>query len=254
MGKRGQATIFIILGIVLVILISLVFVYKDSVFDLVGISQEVVYPSEIEELRDNLYDCFYDTAETSFFELGYQGGYYELPRDSYETGFLNVPYFYVYGDLTLVDIVEFEEEFENGFENALTCVDFEGFNVTEVDLSVEVQIGEVVTYVVDYPFEIVYGGTVYDVDGDYEFTLNVPFQYVYTEVSEFVRSSSEDYIDVSYLLDKDFESVDYFSPEDETYVFFTLKSTDLGNYTYSFAMKYNFSDLPEVYEYYGGGL
>jgi hypothetical protein len=255
MEKRGQTTLFIILGIVLVILISLVFVYKDSLVDLVGLSQEVVYPSEVEELRDDLLDCFSDTAETTFFELGYQGGYSDLPRDSYETGFLNVPYFFSYGEVKMVDVSEFEEEFAVGFENGLDCVDFSGYNVTEGEMEVNVEISEgLVEYSVDYPLEVVYGATVYDVSESYEFSLSVPFVYVYSVVSEFVESSSGDYIDVSYMLDQDLDSVDYFSPEDETYVFFVLKGTEYGNYTYSFGMKYNFSEVPEVYLDYGSGL
>ena len=255
MLKRGQATLFIILGIVLVILVALVFVYQDSLFSLVGISQDVSYPAEVEELRDDLLDCFLDTAETSAFELGYQGGYFDLPRDSYETGFLNVPYFYSYGEVLLVENGVFEEEYGKAFVAGLDCVDFSGYNVTEGEISVSVEISdEVLGYLVDYPLEVTSSGTVYDVAEGYEFELSLPFGYVYSVVSEFVELSQGDYLDVTYLLDKDFESVDYFSPEEETYVFFILKDTEYGNYTYAFGMNYNFSEEPEVYADYGGGL
>lgn len=256
MKKRGQVTLFIILGMILVILLFLGVYYKDEIFSLVGLSENIFYPSEVEKVKNSLDDCFLTTAKSNVFDLGYQGGYYNLPRESYKTGFLNVPYFLSYGDVLLVDSQKFNDElalaFENTYEN---CLDFNGLNVTSGNLDVDVLISEnIISYSVNFPVKINFENNVYDLYKPYVFDLEIPFGYVYSAVSEFVESSQEDYIDIDSLLDKDFDSVDYFSPVDETYVFFILKETELGNYTYAFAMQYNFGVEPQVYQYYGDGF
>src|SRR3989338_11550346 len=84
MHKRGQLTLLIILGLLLVSSAGLVYYYKDQIF----LSQwereraeSLVIPSEVEELHDQIGNCVSSLASIGVTLLGQQGGYITLPED-----------------------------------------------------------------------------------------------------------------------------------------------------------------------------
>ncbi len=78
MLKRGQVTIFIILGIILLVVVSLLFVFRDRIFraklDLALPTAEKV-PLEFEPLREFTHACLKTVGERGLRRLGQQGGY-----------------------------------------------------------------------------------------------------------------------------------------------------------------------------------
>ncbi|MDP3919179.1 MAG: hypothetical protein Q8Q35_04745 [Nanoarchaeota archaeon] len=82
MGKRGQATIFIILGIVLVLIVALYFV---------GVKTNIIPPlltpsdasTELNEIEEHIEDCLTDVGSEYVTLIGQQGGYLSPGEDTY---------------------------------------------------------------------------------------------------------------------------------------------------------------------------
>jgi hypothetical protein len=82
--KRGQITIFIVLGIVIVAAIFLALYFKGQVSDELGKAQlaaKAGLPADVATVWDEIYDCAVLTAEEAIMLIGEQGGYM-LPLES----------------------------------------------------------------------------------------------------------------------------------------------------------------------------
>jgi hypothetical protein len=103
--KRGQMTAFIILGLLLVLVVSIVLYLQYNI----GSSQPAaLVPPEIKPIYDVIDGCVKEASEQAIRRLGAQGGYLQLPPvidhvpTSYVTvddvGFMKVPFWYYDGE------------------------------------------------------------------------------------------------------------------------------------------------------------
>src|SRR3989344_5966872 len=104
MKKKGQFTLVIVLGIVVLLLIALFVVFQDDLFAFVGIGEELAYPSEVQEIADHVQECVDASAEEAVATIGYTGGYYTLPSLSYTHEELgsSVPYYFYDGNTVMI--------------------------------------------------------------------------------------------------------------------------------------------------------
>ncbi|MBT4416495.1 hypothetical protein HOC80_00150, partial [archaeon] len=93
MEKRGQVTLFIIIGIVIVILIALGVYFRGELFDAVGLTEELFYPSEIQEVVDEVQDCVDISTYEAVVSVGYKGGYYNTPSSAFVNEYVTLPYY-----------------------------------------------------------------------------------------------------------------------------------------------------------------
>ena len=83
MQKRGQVTIFIILGIVIVVALAMVFMFRSEItefFSELG-EGEVVVPEQLQPVQTYLDDCVGQIALDGITLLASQGGYIDIPED-----------------------------------------------------------------------------------------------------------------------------------------------------------------------------
>jgi len=168
--KRGQLTIFIIVGVVIVVGIVAFFIYQggseDRYFSQPDVSEGV---SEIEEY---LGGCFDYVSEVSMHNVMMQGGYYDRPSrveafDEDNATFL--PYYYYEGEENMPSIETIEAELAKSMdEMAPGCVDiaeFTNFDVSysRVETSVDIRDEEVV-FTVDMPIKLEKEGHVMIID------------------------------------------------------------------------------------------
>jgi len=73
--KRGQLTIFVILGIVIVVSIIGYYVYQNGASD--RYFSEAAVGEGVSEIEDYMVDCLTYVAESSLLDIMIQGGYYE---------------------------------------------------------------------------------------------------------------------------------------------------------------------------------
>ena len=84
MQKRGQATIFIIIGLVIVLVVAGLIIFRQELF----VSQwekeqaeSLIVPEQAEEIHTHVYTCVEEVVGNGLDLLGAQGGYINLPED-----------------------------------------------------------------------------------------------------------------------------------------------------------------------------
>jgi len=83
MQKRGQVTIFIILGIVVVVALAMVFVFKSEITEFFSELGEgkVIVPEQLQPIQTYLDECVGDITSDGIDILASQGGYINIPED-----------------------------------------------------------------------------------------------------------------------------------------------------------------------------
>lgn len=109
-GKKGQLTIFIILGIILVLALVLVVLMKKEV---IVFRPEEVIPTEKGKIENYITACISGRGQEALFLIGLQGGYVEVPREISGNGNLhlrvspmNVVPYWAYGKSLMIPSLE----------------------------------------------------------------------------------------------------------------------------------------------------
>jgi len=142
MKKRGQVTIFIILGLMIVISATLSLYYfnkstlpEESVDDL---SAEKV------SLKLQLENCLDDSVEDAL--VGMQGGYYYTPVKSKEFLQARIPYYFYKNDLFVPQTEEVEEQLAFAIKKIVgNCIELIEENAKKTGLTVGAEIKEIKT-------------------------------------------------------------------------------------------------------------
>ena len=144
MLKKGQITLFIIMGIIILITISLVLILKIN-------SSENTIPkitnifSSKESLENQIEGCIKDSLKTTIKINSQQGGYYFLPLEStfYETGdiFASAPFYMVNKEKTIISKSELAEEISYGIiSETEECINkIENLKYDEENIEVEIK-------------------------------------------------------------------------------------------------------------------
>src|SRR3989344_4265802 len=137
MSKRGQFTLFVVLGILVLLLATLFFVFKDDLFGFVGIGGELSYPSEIQEVVDHVQECVDASSADAVFQIGLSGGYYDLPEKTYtdDTFAYPIPYYLYDGEDISLSSDDLEHELNDYISvlvrSCITLEQFSDFTITE---------------------------------------------------------------------------------------------------------------------------
>jgi len=174
MNKRGQVTLFIILGIVLVVVLLLVTVFRGNVLETKFGTEtdEVLVSGQVEPIREFVEGCIAEKGNEVINVIGKQGGDLNPGLSKYWYGdeVAYLCYSDEYGPCNnrqpfLID--HMEEQITNYIQQHLSeCLDFsswesKGYTVNAGDYEVETVIGNYDTViVVDYPIEITRGEAV----------------------------------------------------------------------------------------------
>lgn len=222
MLKRGQMTLLIILGLLLVGSASIVYVYRDQIF----LSQwereradTLSVPQEAAELHDQISGCVEELAGDAVTLLGQQGGYIDLPADPIGEGahnpfsnsleifpasdFQTAYWFYEAANGVEHSQVPSLEAMEAGLalymdENLAACANdfelFSGYNATAGLVSTEVEILESeVLFIVYYPVHIAVDDFLFDFDAFYV-SQDVPLGSLYTAATEIMDTENEEFV------------------------------------------------------------
>lgn len=160
LSKKAQLTVFIILGLFIVLSIGLFLYFTSEIYKYRNLPEQFIPVAKYAE------QCMEDVALQGIFEAGMNGGHvsqiYEEDEAYLDAGF-PVPYWYLGGEDRSVIIPELEKELETYLkENLNTCLNnfetFSQFTVTEVEeenISPEVTVGQnTVGFEADIPVQI----------------------------------------------------------------------------------------------------
>jgi len=83
MNKRGQVTIFAIIGIVLIVIIILFLFIRSKVY--IGPATQQDLEVELVPIKEHVEECLLDKSEQRLKQLGLQGGYIKTPENTYRS-------------------------------------------------------------------------------------------------------------------------------------------------------------------------
>jgi hypothetical protein len=145
MEKKGQITVFIVLGILIVVSIALLLFYSQS--RILPDGKEQAETNQImSPLKSQIDYCLEKSLEDTIFFVGMQGGYYYSPAKTEELLLTDIPYYYYEGESLTPDKEEMERQLSLGVRNVLPkCLDDvkEFFNKTGVEFKYEIKLLDV---------------------------------------------------------------------------------------------------------------
>ncbi|HLC73113.1 MAG TPA: hypothetical protein VJH20_00580 [Candidatus Nanoarchaeia archaeon] len=90
--RKAQVSIFIILGIVIMLLIVILVYFRTSLFKSdfeVNAAKSVNVPEQVKPVKQFIDSCILVTAQTGINTLGWQGGFISIPIDNVPRGYFN---------------------------------------------------------------------------------------------------------------------------------------------------------------------
>jgi len=166
MKKRGQVTVFVIIGIFIILGFLLFFYLKEktTIF-----TPDVVIPQEVAPVKRYVESCIQDIGEKAIIRLGMQSGYVEIPKNiamnpgAYISigGPIKLPYWYLNGMDTSPKLIDIQSQISNYVsENLKSCLrNFSDFNQFIIEEKGEIKTKTViaeeeVVIKADYPLVI----------------------------------------------------------------------------------------------------
>jgi len=158
MPKRGQVTVFIIIGIILLAIVALFFFLRGEMLT-EEIEQEIEY-TDTGSVQLFVDGCLDSTLRNAIFQVAQFGGHYPLPELSTQNAYVNTAFYYYLGDLYLPTEQQVADSIANYIdENVVECTNFSyftGMEITTGTPSTSVILrDESITASLNYPIKIV---------------------------------------------------------------------------------------------------
>ena len=194
--KKGQATIFIIIGIIIFIAIVLVLSIPKITKRTIETERKVI-PSQVEPIENFIEACIQDTAVTGLQLFGLTGGF---PRN---TGEDFITYYYENG-IKIPQLNTLERNFEIFLqENVPECI---GNSYNEYSLDKGIMISKVkfnpknIIITTNYPIPVARDDFKIQLN-EFENNFNIRIGYIYTISSKIVERTAlnPSYIDIGYI-------------------------------------------------------
>lgn len=191
MDKKGQVTIFIIIGIIIVFGVVLFFILSGDSSRREG---ETQVDAEVEPIYNYVGECLDESVEEGIFYVAERGGYESIPENIISEIF-EVPYYIKEGEITMISKKELESQLSQSIkQNLEDCVDLSEFSDYEIksktpspEVSIEEERVNVNLY---YPIDIRKGENTYKIE-DFEETKNIRLGLIYEAISEYIEEQSE---------------------------------------------------------------
>lgn len=204
--KRGQVTLFIILGILVLTAVSLtLYVNQEFIKNLFEerITRLTEVPYAIQPLDVHIKDCVSDSAKLSLNIILLQGGYFE-PKNKIELESIDVAYWYDGKDITPT-IETIEKETAKSMQEILpNCLlDFnEDYSIEIKELKSKISIRNKEIIIEDkVNLDVVYNNLTYQIIKTYNSQLESDFNGIYNSANKIIRSeiSDPEYFDLTLL-------------------------------------------------------
>jgi len=161
MKLKGQVTIYVIIGLVILIIIGAVAIFKNKNIDLTLPSGYASIQSDRIRIKSLVKNCGENTLREGLFFLGKQGGYYNLPKNVFKEANYSLPYYYKeYKNIPQNNVLERQIElyFEDHIEKCVNDATQFGNRYTYELISSDAEINEnKVQLHLNMPFQIEVG-------------------------------------------------------------------------------------------------
>jgi hypothetical protein len=187
MLKRGQVSIFIIVGVAILLLAGLILVFNSSTIKIKE-NPQILSQSSIQEFMQS---CLERTSKQGITRITRQGGYYTPPNESSIVYFNDqIPYFYENKEYKIITAKVFEEQLGKYInENLPSCIGDlnqfrdEGYAFEIKNPQATITADKNILIDVKYPIEVRKDQSVANLDG---FTYSIDLN-----IDNFLKSSKE---------------------------------------------------------------
>jgi len=212
-GKKGQATSFVVLGIV-ILAVAILLIYLRGQFIFGPVTIQKLEEKGITPIREHITECVNKVAPDYFDRIGMQGGYLSTPLDTYKK-INGIPISYLCYNIEnsetcysrYLTLDSMEEQLSKAIKEGLSsCINLKGFakgaDLSVGALDVEVQIGNYESLVnIDMPIKI-QKGDVSAEENDFGTKIDVPLGALFGVTREIIEgeAKSGDFDQLSYML------------------------------------------------------
>lgn len=206
MLKKGQITIFVVIGILIVVAVVAVLAFSGG-----GFFERIVsgYPKEVNDVKKDMQSCLDSSLERAVVINSLQGGVYGFSREYFAyPGDVNLGFISTYyndSQLFIPDREALEEELGEGlyyeFENCFNLVEYydgpvrQGNKETEIDFeNIDIQISlldDKVLADVKIPTTVKFNDNVYEIE-DFETETDTYYLKMYEMAKEISEIQSEE--------------------------------------------------------------
>jgi hypothetical protein len=253
--RKGQSTILIILGILIIVVVALAFVFKQGVYN----PEKLIYPEEVQDVVDHVQDCVVSSAKEGVSFISSRGGYHVMPENTFTYEYVSIPYYYY--ESSKVPTLEFIESELNDYTSDLIggCVDyteFYGLDITQSEVVVDSKIdNNSIGFVVDYPLQVNIENNTYNLYDSYDVDVNANLGWLHSVSQNIVDNVmvNTDEINLDYLLSQGVDSIKYIPYENETIIYLLEDGTSFNgeeNLTFMFATYHPSNELIDNNEFW----
>jgi len=248
MNKKGQVTIFIIVGLILVVGVVLFFMFRENIF------VDPVNPVETNAITTFVQECINSISEEGIYFISLQGGYYKTPAPKVDYLTIEIPVYFEVDKENIPSKETVGNELVKYIEDNLpVCVDNfksfkqRGIEVTSEDISGTAEIKEEkILLEIDYSLTVKQGTSKSKIKNPFESQLNFDFNSKYSIVQKIVNNQKENpgFLPLGFITNLAYN--EGFSYEtisvDEKNTIISLAFIELNkpeqSFVYSFAVRY----------------
>ncbi len=238
--KRGQISLFIIIGILIIVAVGIFFVVRNQI----SLPEKV--PLEVQPIDNAIEECVQQRLLDAVRLVGLQGGFIILPSNYLETEDFGIAYGYYEGTKTLISREKIQEEIDGFVSGAVIyCIneeDFLEFNVSLENAVSNTRIEEnAIVSSVRLLVSTSKGSKSFTINREYDAQVEIRLRNIYTIAEEIVNKEIKDpsNIDLDYL--STFEYKVLMVPYSEEIIVYSITDDSQPNeipYTFRFANKF----------------
>ena len=235
MKKRGQFTLFVVLGVVLLILIGVGLYFKEDITS--TLSGSLSYPSEIQEVVDHIQECVDGASVNAVKGIALTGGYFGAAELSVylEDQEIFVPYYIYEGSDETISLEDLELELgEYGATLVDSCVALDQFSSFEIDIGsiggISAIENNTLELSVSYPVDVKIGEEVYYLTEPYVVEVEANLGWVHSVASNIVDNGvrNNEELDSEFMLAQGLDSITIVPYGDETLVYILEDTTSFN--------------------------
>ncbi len=201
MHKRGQVTIFAIIGIIIIVLVVLFLFVRDRVY--IGPATQQDLETELIPIQEHIEECLLEKAEPRLIEIGKNGGYLTPAANTYRLYKGDTVSYLCYNIKDkdycrprVLRIKDMEEQLEEALKRDLgSCINVQAFrkigtNLQSGQLALDIVIGEDgVTVNANLPVKISKGDSFAEIK-DHFVNIEVPLGRLYDAMRDVVNAEA----------------------------------------------------------------
>lgn len=246
-SKTAQIALYIILGLIFlfVAVVGIYFVANLDAEKVKAVTEDFQdVPLELRSLKFYIDKCANDLSIESVRKIGLQGGYFVLPLEFFDNGYVYVPYYYDEGQNLMPTKKRIEEDLAALITTRLSdCTDFstfeqQGYNISFGNFHVNASMKrDKVLVKLDLPLSVTKNGVTKTIS-KFSYELPIRLGHIYDASKALVNQRVKEpyYIDLTYLLGQDLD-ISVIHEDGCTDLYIIFDNYSISKYLFLFATK-----------------